>query len=99
MERGHANVFPGSIYYVSERCSDKSPIPRYVFPTFSKMVWFAMYKQIGIVFTLNNNNNKNLIIIIIICQQALSLGGLGTFDGINEDQMLMGKKVGCSTKY
>ena len=34
----------------------------YLFPTFSKMVWFAPYKQIGIVFilntTTNNNNNK-----------------------------------------
>ena len=27
----------------------------YLFPKFSKMVWFAPYKQIGIVFTLNNN--------------------------------------------
>ena len=26
----------------------------YLFPTFSKMVWYAPYKQIGIVFTLNN---------------------------------------------
>ena len=32
----------------------------YLFPTFSKMVWFAPYKQIGIVFTLNNNNNTFL---------------------------------------
>ena len=30
----------------------------YLFPTFSKMVWFAPYKQIGIVFTLNNNNDN-----------------------------------------
>ena len=28
----------------------------YLFPKFSKVVWFAPYKQIGIVFTLNNNN-------------------------------------------
>ena len=28
-------------------------------PAFSKMVRFAPYKQIGIVFTLDNNNNNN----------------------------------------
>ena len=35
--------------------------PGFLFPTFSKMVRFAPYKQIGIVFTLNNNNNHNNI--------------------------------------
>ena len=35
----------------------------YLFPTFSKMVWFASYKQIGIVFTFNNNNNNNYWIV------------------------------------
>ena len=35
----------------------------YLFPTFSKMVWFAPYKQIGIVFTLNNNNNNTMVIV------------------------------------
>ena len=50
-----------SIYFYLKREVERNPqYLGYLFPTFSKMVRFAPYKKIRIVFTLNNNNNNRL---------------------------------------
>ena len=41
----------------------------YLFPTFSKVVCFAPYNKIGIVFILNNNNNNNIVRFLICFSQ------------------------------